>query len=142
MVKSQEDKEKEINKVLERNLSSQKDRIKKRIAERKAKHQSRALSLTCISDDNMSSTDEKMQDLEQELENLPKLPGFDKLNQIEEVDEAGYATPPRKRNKDGQMIFFEKGKKNHKTFLFEEDKEIKRNIRRHSFSKEKRKESL
>jgi len=112
LVKSHEHKEKEINKVLEGDLSSQKDRMKKRLAERKARSQSRPQSVT-YSEENSSTTEEAIQELEKELEGLPSLNKRD-LQDIEEVDEARYSTPPRRRSKNGLMIFYNKGRKSSK----------------------------
>jgi len=140
VVKSQEYRDRELNKVLERNIQSQKDRIKQRLAEKKARSASRAQSVTYISDDNSSVADENAQDLEKELEGAPKINERPLLNDIAEVDETRYNTPPRKRTKDGHMIFFEKGKAQ-KTFKFDFDVEDRKpmkggHARRHSYHKE------
>jgi len=133
VVKSQEYRDRELNKVLEKNIQSQKDRIKQKLAEKKARAASRAQSVTYLSDDNSSLPDDHIQDFEKELEDKPR------LNDIAEVDEARYNTPPRKRGKDGQMVFFEKGKAQ-KTFKFDFDEDKKKptkgHTRRHSFHRE------
>jgi len=136
VVKSQEYRDRELNKVLEKNIQSQKDRIKQRLAEKKARVANRAQSVTYLSDDNSSLPDDNIQDFEKELEDKAR------LNDIAEVDETRYNTPPRKRGKDGQMVFFEKGKAQ-KTFKFDFDEDKKKpsaatkgHTRRHSFHRE------
>lgn len=141
LVKTHEHKEKEIKRVLDGDLTSQKDRIQKRLAQRKVKAQSRAQSVNYLSDDASSTTEEAQAE---DKDASPKeIKNLIKIEEADEADESRYGTPPRRRNKDGQMIVYvPKGNKSLKRLFLEElkkeNEEMKKtrgHVRRNSENK-------